>query len=470
MSEQELAYAPAWRLAEMVRRREVSPVELVETSLGRVERFNPRLNAFLTVTTEEARAEAKRAEARATQGGDLPPLHGVPISIKDLINTRGIRTTHGSLVYKDNVPDEDGVVVERVRAAGAVILGKTNTSEFGQSATTENRLGDACRNPWDASRTSGGSSGGASAGVATGMSPLAVGSDGGGSIRIPAAFCGVYGIKPSQGRVPAHGGLGGMPLFSQNGPITRSVRDAAMLLQVLAGFDRRDPRCLRVQPPDFVAALEGGVKGMRVAWSPDMGFAAVEPEVLEVAGQAARRFEELGCVVEEATPPFVEDPFAVFRVIVATDAYANLGFLLEEHADDLAPYSKATIEHGGQVPGHEYSRALRGLEGFRAEIADFFESYDLLVLPGTAVPAFPVGERPSEVAGHKVSRLWGAFPFTMLFNVTGQPAATLPVGTSREGLPIGLMVVGRVGDEATVLRASAAYEEACPWASRRPPE
>ena len=469
MSDVELAFTPAWRLRELVAAREVSPVEVTEHLLRRIEALNPTLHAYLTVCAEEALAEARAAEGAVLRREALGPLHGVPLSVKDLLPTRGVRTTYGSLAFRDHVPDRDAIAVERVRAAGAVILGKTNTSEFGHSATTENRLGDHGRNPWDPERTAGGSSGGAAAAVAAGLGPLAIGSDGGGSIRVPSAFCGVFGIKPTQGRVPAEG-PNGMPLFGQSGPIARTVRDAALLLQVLAGPDRRDPACLRTPPPDFVAALEGGVRGLRVAFSPTLGgYAPTDPQVRAAVAAAANVFaRELGCAVEEAAPP-MEDPPAVFGPIVLADSYAAQGFLLEGHAEELMPYVRRTLERGREVTGAEYSRALRGLERHRAAVAEFFERFDLLLLPATAVPAFRCGQRPRVVDGQPVSTLWGAFPFTMPFNLTGQPAASVPCGFSDEGLPLGLQVVGRLGEEATVLRAAAAFEAVRPWAQRRPP-
>ncbi|MBI3953663.1 MAG: amidase [Chloroflexi bacterium] len=469
-ADRDLAFAPAHQLASLIRRRKLSPVELVDIYLERIDRLNPRLNAYLTVCHDLARAAARDAEAAVMRGEELPPLHGVPVPIKDLNWTQGVRTTGGSLAYKDFVPDDDGAVVERLKQAGAIVIGKTNTSELGQSATTENRLGDDCRNPWDPACTSGGSSGGAGAAVAAGLAPLAQGSDGGGSIRIPAGFCGVYGIKPTQGRVPGGGSMGGMPLFSQSGPLSRAVRDAALLLAAIAGHDPRDPASLRETPPDFVAAFRRGKRSgpWRIAWSPDMGYAAVDPVVRQAAEAAARVFEGLGHKVEEATPP-IDDPFAVFGPIILADEFAVSGHLLEEHAHELMPYVRAALERGQDIRAHEYSKALRGLERIRLQMAEFFDLYDLLLTPTLAVPAFPVGERPRLIAGVKVSALWGAFPFTMPFNLTGNPAASLPCGFSPAGLPIGLQVVGRCGEEATVLRASVAFEEARPWAARRPP-
>jgi aspartyl-tRNA(Asn)/glutamyl-tRNA(Gln) amidotransferase subunit A len=331
-------------------------------------------------------------------------------------------------------------------------------------------LADHCRNPWDPERTSGGSSGGAGAAVAAGLAPLAQGSDGGGSIRIPSGFCGVYGIKPTQGRVSGYGGFCGMPLFSQSGPIARTVRDAALMLSVIAGHDPRDPASLREPPPDFMAAFAKvpRSKPWRIAWTPDLGYAAVDPDVKRVTETAAKAFEEMGHKVEEAAPP-IDDPYEVFGPIILADEYAVSGHLLRGHSGQLMPYVRLALKRGRELPAYKYSRALRSLERIRLQMAEFFDQYDLLLTPTLAVPAFPVGQRPRVIAGTQVSTIWGPFPFCMPFNLTGNPAASLPCGFSPEGLPIGLQVVGRRGEEVTVLRASAAFEAERPWADKRPP-
>jgi aspartyl-tRNA(Asn)/glutamyl-tRNA(Gln) amidotransferase subunit A len=267
--------------------------------------------------------------------------------------------------------------------------------------------------------------------------------------------------------VPRYGGFGGFELFSDIGPIARTVRDAALMLSVMAGYDHRDPTSLRDQPPDFLTAIEGELQGLRLAWSPDLGYARVDPEVKSAAESAAHAFASLGCEVEEATPA-TDDPFTIFSPIMLADEYAACGHLLREHADKLVPYVKSTLQHGAEITGLQYSQALRALERFRMQMADFFERYDLLLTPANAVPAFPVGHRPREIDGQEVDTLWGPFPFTSPFNLTGQPAANLPCGFSAEGLPIGLQVIGRWGKETTVLQASAAFERAQPWADRTP--
>ena len=392
------------------------------------------------------------------------------VSVKDLELTKGIPSTMGSLLFQNRIPEIDSAVVERVKQAGAIILGKTNTPEFGQSGTTENKLGEPCRNPWNLERTAGGSSGGAAASLAAGMCTLAVGSDGGGSIRIPASFSGVFGIKPSQGRVPRYGGYGRPSAnhFSQSGPMSRTVADTALLLQVLAGPDSRDPTSIREAPPEFAGKLNAGVRGLRLAWSPDLGYAAVDPEVVRITGQAARVFDELGATVDES-PLVIEDPFPAFWDVFATATYTSYGHLLEDHRDDFTDYVRRALEHGAQVTGADLSRALLRVDQLRRQMEDLFDQYDLLLTPTMAVSAFPIEQRPSVIGGKKVEPFWGYLPFTFPINMTGQTASSVPCGFSADGMPIGLHIIGPKGAEATVLQASAAFEQARSWSGHRPP-
>lgn len=470
MDEEALAFAPAWKVRDLVARRELSPVELVELFLERIHRLNPRLNAYLTVAAEQAVAAARWAEGAVARGEALGPLHGIPIAIKDLNSTRGLRTTRGSLLYRDYTPTADDPVVARIREAGAIILGKTNTPEFGHSGTTENLLGDACRNPWDTQRTSGGSSGGSAAGLAAGMHPLAQGSDGGGSIRIPASMCGVYGIKPTQGRVArSYTGPGGWGMFSQNGPITRTVRDAAMLLQVMAGPDAEDPTAIPEPPPDFSAQLEAGVRSMRLGVSLDMGGAPVDPEVRAAVERAALAFEDLGAKVEEARVELDHQRLKeTFIAIFYSDYAANFEEAYLRHRELVTPSLQRVMDEALGRPASSLAKALRELEWHRSRIDALVRRYDLLLTPTLAVTAFPVGQRPAVIDGRPVDPDWGFTPFTYLVNMSGHPAASAPCGLSSQGLPIGLHIIGHHGDEAAVLRASAAYEAAHPWAEKRP--
>ena len=472
--DEHLAFTSATDLRQLIRSRQVSCVEVAEFFFQRIERLNPRLNAYLTLCQDLAVARAEEAQEAVQNGEDLGPLHGIPISVKDLEMTAGIRTTLGSAIFADRIAEVDSVVVERVKQAGAIILGKTNTPEFGLSGTTENRLGEACRNPWDTDRTPGGSSGGAASALAAGLCTLATGSDGGGSIRIPASFSGVFGIKPSQGRVPRYGGYGypAANHFSQSGPMSRTVADTALLLQVLAGPDPRDPVSMRDTPPDFSAGLDQGVANWRIAWSPDLGYAGVDPEVVRVTEQAARLFEELGAVVE--TPGLsLQDPFNAFWDVFATASYTSYGHLLEDNADSFSDYGLRAFLHGAEVTGADLSRALLRVDQLRRQMEIFFDDYDLLLTPTMAVPAFPIDQRPSEIGGKQVDPFWGYLPFTYPINMTGQTAASVPCGFSEAagsaGMPIGLHLVGPRGSEARVLQACAAFEQARPWADFRPP-
>ena len=466
-----LAFAPASELRDMIADKQVSPVELTELYFERIDRLDSQLHAYLTLCSDEAMESAKDAENAVMRGDELGTLHGVPISIKDLELSKGVRSTSGSLPFKDRIPDEDSIVVERVKASGAIILGKTNTPEFGHRGTTENLLGEPCRNPWNTERTPGGSSGGAAAGLAAGLSAISTGSDGGGSIRIPASFCGLYGIKPTQGRVPRYGGRAAPAVanqLSQSGPITRTVRDSAILLQALAGWDARDAGSLRDAPGDYVAALERDVSDLRIGWSPDFGYAAVDSEVVDVCGRAASVFGELGCEVSDSGFSLAS-PQEAFRVLFAVNTYASSGYLLREHGDELTDYFRANMEFAASLTAADYARAIGELDVVKMRFNEYFENYDLLLSPTMAVPAFEIEQHPMTIDGKEVDPFFGYLPFTYPINAIGHTAASVPCGFSSEGMPIGLHIVGRHGDEETVLAASATFERAMPWAENRPP-
>jgi aspartyl-tRNA(Asn)/glutamyl-tRNA(Gln) amidotransferase subunit A len=472
MSGEELTYAPAWRLAKMIRARALSPVELTEHFLRRIDAYEGGLHAFITVAADLAMKAARTAESAVMRGDALGPLHGVPIAIKDLNATKGIRTTQGSLLHSDFVPDADDIPVERIRRAGALILGKTNTPEFGWKATTENLLGPACRNPWDPSRTPGGSSGGSAVALAAGLTPLALGGDAGGSIRIPASFSGVYGLKPSAGRVPAsYEGSGGWRALSQNGPLANNVRDAAVLLQVLAGPDLRDALCLREAPPDFSTALETqSLKGVRMAWSPRLDDRPVDKEVESVTAAAISVFQDLGATVEEAVPEIhTECLIDVFATLLLTDMALSLAPALESGATGLLPPKLVRwVTEAAAWPATRFSSRLREREWHRQRMDAFFQRYDLLLTPTMATLPFSLEENPTVIDGEAVDPDWGFTPFLYPFNLSGQPAASIPCGFSSAGLPVGLQIVGGIGREWDVLRASGAFEAAAPWSNRRP--
>ena len=317
--------------------------------LSRIERLDPQINSYLTVTADEALRAAQAAEDAVTRGDSIGPLHGVPVSIKDSEDTAGVRTTMGALFHEDRVPAGDSLPVERILGAGAVMLGKTNLPEFGMIGDTTNRLGGPCRNPWNTARSPGGSTGGGAAALAAGLCAISQGSDGGGSIRGPSSFCGVYGIKPTLGRVPRHTGKG-FNHFSQHGPLARSVRDAAVMLQALAGWDSRDHAALREPPDDYLAAAGRPVAGLRFGWSPDFGGFPVDSEVKTVASRAAAAFQEMGCTVEEYDIS-LEAPSDTFWTLTCAGIYGSFRSYYEECADDLMPYTRRKIEDGARVTG-----------------------------------------------------------------------------------------------------------------------
>ncbi len=468
MGASELVWLSAQELAQRIRGKELSPVAVVEAVLDRIGAVDPRLNAYCTVAADEARDAASAAEIAILSGEALGPLHGVPVSIKDLIFTRRLRTAAGSRLLSDHVPEEDAVAVERLRGAGAIIVGKTNTPEFGFKGVTDSPLFGVTRNPWDTTRTPGGSSGGAAAAVAAGLGPLALGTDGGGSIRIPASFCGIYGLKPSFGRVPAGPGLPGWETFSHTGPLTRTVRDAALMLDVLAGPDDRDRHSLPAVAGDpFLAACDEGIAGLSVAWSADLGHGHVDPEVADLCGDAAARFESLGCHVEVVVPTW-DNPEEIFRTLAAGEAFAAYRDRLEAGERLLDPALVEMLRFGETITAERYLAALLGRRHFWTEVQRFLARFDLLLTPTVAVAPFALDALPiREIAGSPVSPL-GWTPFTFPFNLTGQPAASVPAGFTAAGLPVGLQIVGRRHADRTVLAASAAWEAAAPWQARRP--
>jgi aspartyl-tRNA(Asn)/glutamyl-tRNA(Gln) amidotransferase subunit A len=465
MPDDRLCNLSASELMEAYRRRQTSPVEVTEAVLARIDRLNPKLNAYLHVDHQGAMEAARRAKEAWTRPGPKPLLLGVPVSVKDLVPTASMPTTWGSLAFKGFRPERDAPVVERLQAAGAVLLGKTNTPEFGLIGATRNRLGDEGRNPWSLDHTCGGSSGGAAAAVAAGLGPLAVATDGAGSVRIPASFCGVYGIKPTFGRIPTHE-LTGAPWSSTIGPNSRTVRDAALFLAVTSGPHERDAICLEEDPPDFFAGLGARpLDGIRVAMSFDIGFAVVDPEEAGALAETADVLRDLGCEVVEASPP-VDTGQEAYPMLPA-DEYAFDPDIYEKHYDLLTPYAQRTLRAGKEQPGWKYALALRSRERYRRAMARWFRDYDFLLTPATAHPAGPVGGDLKEIAGNEVGPGWVVW-FTALWNRTGNPSASIPAGFSAAGLPLAVQVTGRMGDEPGVLAVSQALERLRPWADRWP--
>jgi aspartyl-tRNA(Asn)/glutamyl-tRNA(Gln) amidotransferase subunit A len=467
MTRDDLCFTPATELAQAVRSKKLSPVEITQAVLARIEAINPRLNAFCTLTGEQALAAARAAEQAVMDGKALGALHGVPYSVKDLVITKGVRTMRGSKIHETFVPEEDTPAVERLRAAGGILLGKTCTPEFGWKGVTDSLVTGITRNPWNTDVTPGGSSGGAAAQVAAGLGPLAIGTDGGGSIRIPSAFSGIFGIKPSYGRVPTYP-ASNHDALSHMGPMTRTVADAALMLRVMAGPDSRDRLSLDAPPEDYPALLERGVKGLRIAWSPDLGYARVHPQVAALAQAPAGVFSELGATVEETDPGF-GDPTDTFIAIYVLGVGGGLAALLEQWEAQMEPGLVTIVKMAAGFKALDVARAQIARNQFYEKVRRFFAGYDLLLTPTLAVPAFKVGQLVPDPARSGLRDMFAWTPFSYPFNMTGNPAASVPAGFTAEGLPVGLQIVGRRLADLTVLQAARAYEQARPWAAKRPP-
>jgi len=459
----------AYAAARAVRARRLSPVELLEGTLGAIEALDPQLNAFTVVLEDEARATAERLE-RAREG-ELGPLAGVPIAIKDHVWMRGAPATNGSLALADFVPDEDCACVGRLRGADAVIVGKTNNPEFCYRGTTENALFGLTRNPWALDRTPGGSSGGSAAAVASGMVPFALGTDGGGSIRIPSSFCGVAGHKPTFGLVPKEPGFKGWKTLSVDGPIARTVRDLAVTLQVMAGASPADDLTWPVPPGDLMTAVErADVAGLRVAASADLGFVPVEPEVRAAFHRALAALADAGWQLVDAHPP-PEYPTAIWNTIATAEGFASEGPLLAEFEAQMTEGTVELLRAGERVSAGEYVDAQHERAAYTRAWSEFFLAHDLLLTPTMQLTAMPVGVLvPDQIDGEPVDPFfddWCTFSYPA--NLTGQPAASVPIGVDAGGLPVGLQIMGRRWDDARVLGAAAAVEQVLPWADARPP-
>ncbi|RLG58932.1 amidase [Candidatus Geothermarchaeota archaeon] len=462
-----ILWKSGFKLRNMILNGDISAVDLLESILERIERINPDLNAVVTLN-EDARKEAEEADKLAKKGVEKPLL-GVPLTIKDNICTRGLKTTYGSILYKDFIPGEDAIVVERVREAGAVIIGKTNLPEFGLVAITDNPLFGPTRNPWDRERTPGGSSGGSAVAVATGLGPISIGNDGGGSIRIPASFCGVYGFKPSNGVVPNYPSL---PLFiglATDGPITRYVIDAGLIMDVISGPDYHDKSTYGIPKMKFLDELNKTVEDAKIAYSPDLGYATVDPEIEEKVREAAFRFSEFGFEVEEIRLdiPNLENELTL-KVIA--EIYTFFRDRLEEwKMVAFKPYL-TFLTMAEYITFSDYIRIMDKSNELWLKMMGLFKSYDYLVTPTVAITAFKIedGMGPDSIAGKPIGPI-GWMPFTYPFNFTGQPAASIPVGLDKNGLPIGMQVVGRPYDDIGVLRLSKLYEERYSWHSLKPP-
>lgn len=467
----EIQWMPATEVADHVRRGELSAREVAEALVQQVERVNPEVNAIIFWDPEQVLRDAAELDERQARDGVSGPLHGVPYTIKDLTPVAGIPLTEGVPAFRDRIPDADAPIVTRMKEAGGLFLGKTNTPAFGYAGRCSNRLFGATRNPWNTALTSGGSSSGAGAAVAAGLGPLAEGSDGGGSVRAPAALNGIVGLKPSLGRIPASGGPHRFTTNVFHGPMTRTVADAALMLDVTAGEHPTDPLSLPDPLGSYLAGIEEGIAGWRIAYSPDLGFGEVDPEIAEIVGRAVERLAEAGAVVEEATPDWPHPDEAMWNgVWVPGMAALGRALDLEAMRGELDDELIELVREGDRISATDVSVA----ETVRARIydayTDFIGRYRILASPTTAVAAFPAERfNPEHLDGRPLRDRLLDWCLTHVYNMTTHPAISVPCGFTSDGRPVGLMLAGRLHADDDVLRAARAFERVQPWAAHRPP-
>ena len=455
-------------MARLIRTKKLSAREALAEHLKQIERVNPKVNAIVTLVPEMAAAAAAKADEMQARKETLGPLHGLPVAHKDLLETKGIRTTFGSPLYRDNVPTVDDIVVERMRRAGAITIGKTNTPEFGSGSQTFNTVFGATHNPHDLTKTCGGSSGGAAVALACGMTPVASGSDTGGSLRNPAAFCNVVGFRPSIGRVPNPNAALAWSTLSTSGCLGRSVADLALALSTIAGPDPRAPLSINEPGERFARPLDRNFKGVRVAWFKDLGGVPFDPRVRAVVDGHRKTFESLGCIVEQAEPDFALAEIA-FRVLRAWNTANTYGARQREHPEAFKDTLTGEIEEGLRLTGMEVARAETAHGQLWRRFQAFLEKYEYFVLPTTQLPAFDVNTPyPTEIAGVKFNNYIDWMKSCWYISATGNPAASVPGGFTPEGLPVGVQIVGRNKEDFGVLQMAHAFEQATGFGKRRP--
>ncbi len=456
-------------MVHLVRARELSAQEVMEAHLAQIERVNPEVNAIVTLTAERALERAGATDEALARGEEVGPLAGLPVAHKDLFPTEGVRTTFGSPIYDNFVPDHDALIVQRLREAGAVSVGKTNTPEFGAGSQTFNAVFGETLNPYDTTKTCGGSSGGAAAALACGMVPIADGSDMGGSLRNPAGFCNVVGFRPSPGRVPSWPDPTSWLSLTVDGPMARTVEDAALVLGAIAGPDDHDPLSISETGAQFLRPLERDLGGVRVAWSRDLGGLPVDARVTAVLEDQRHVFESLGCVVEDAQPDFAGAD-EVFKVLRAWRYELSFGELLEDHRDQMKDTVVWNIEEGAGLSGPRIGRAELGRTEIYHRLRAFMQSYEFLVAPVSQVPPFDVVQRyVTEIGGERMETYIDWMKSCYYVTVAGLPAASVPCGFTPQGLPVGIQIVGRHRDDLGVLQLAHAFERATRHGERRPP-
>ena len=469
MPSDDVCFLSATELVRRIGAKELSAAEVMTAHLARIEGQNARLNAIVTLDAEAAIAQARRADEAQARGDRLGPLHGLPVAHKDSFFTLGMRTTFGSPIYRDLVPETDSIVVERQRRAGAITVGKTNMPEFGAGSQTFNTIFGATRNPYDVTRTCGGSSGGAAVALAAGMIPLADGTDLGGSLRNPASFCNVVGLRPSTGRVPQWPAEDAFESLVVAGPMARTVADVALMLSVLAGYDDRDPLSLPGDGSCYRAALDGEVRGTRVAWSRDLGGLPVDAAVSAALEPARGVLTGLGCEVEDAAPDLsgADQAFLIQRGIIFANGF---GPLLDQHPGSFKDTIVWNVAYGRALTIADAGRAALLRTQVFARMRAFMERHDFLVAPVSQVPPFPI-DQPyvTEIAGVPMDDYLAWMRSCSWITVTGHPAISVPCGFTPDGLPVGVQIVGRYRDELALLRFAHAFEQATRTGERRPP-
>jgi len=469
MSSHEICFQTATELARRIRTKDLSAREVMEAHLAQIERINPKVNAIVTLLPEQAMKQASVSDEALAHGEKVGPLHGFPVAHKDLVPTRGIRTTFGSPIFKDFVPEEDGLIVERLKKAGAITIGKTNTPEFGAGSQTYNEVFGETLNPYDTSKTCGGSSGGAAVALACGMLPIADGSDMGGSLRFPASFCNVVGFRPSPGRVPLWPNLVGWFPFAVEGPMARTVQDTAFMLSAIAGPDSRSPIAITQPGSLFCTSLDRDFKGVRIAWSPDLGELPVDPKLTETIERQRHVFQALGCLVDECEPDFA-DADEIFKVWRAWRYELALGHLLETDRDKLKDTVVWDIEKGMKLSGSQIGWAERRRTELYHRVRNFMETYEFLILPVSQAPPFDVKQRyVTEINGVKMDTYIDWMKSCYYITVTGLPAISVPSGFTDDGVPVGLQIVGRHQDDLGVLQLAYAFEQTTGFWKQRPP-
>lgn len=463
-----ICFASAVELARLIRTKKLSAREALAAHLKQIERVNLKVNAIVTLVAEMAAESAAKADEMQAHKETLGPLHGLPVAHKDLLETRGIRTTFGSPLYKDYIPTEDDIVVERMRRAGAITIGKTNTPEFGAGSQTFNTVFGATHNPYDLTKTCGGSSGGAAVALACGFVPVASGSDTGGSLRNPAAFCNVVGFRPSIGRVPNPKAAFAWSTLSTSGCLGRSVADLALALSTIAGPDSRAPLSINEPGDRFARPLDRSFKGVRVGWFKDLGGVPFDARVRTIVDGHRKTFESLGCIVEQAEPDFALAEIA-FRRLRAWNSANAYGQQLREHPDAFKDTLKGEIEEGLRLTGTELAQAETAHAQLWRHFQAFLEKYEYFILPTTQLPAFDINTPyPSEIAGVKFANYIDWMKSCWYISATGNPAASVPAGFTPEGLPVGLQIVGRNKEDFSVLQLAHAFEQAAAFGKKRP--